>query len=91
MGGTDGIAAHILEYFQLMPQRRHAYGSAKRPLVVMQADSLEFQEFPIQEEALPVDKFCPADAEGGFFFIYQPAGGIDGRDDFIKTRMPGAP
>ena len=52
MGGTDGIAAHILEHLQLVTQGRHIDGGAQRAQVVMVAHALELTMPAIKVEAL---------------------------------------
>ena len=43
---TDGVASHILEQFQLVPQGRFVHGRAQRPQVVVVAHALEFARLP---------------------------------------------
>ena len=51
MGCPDGIAAHILQQFELMPNSRAIHSSSERTKVVVIAHTAEFSHFAVQEKA----------------------------------------
>ena len=85
MGGADGIAAHIFQDFDLMPEGRNADRRPQRAQVVVHADTLEFHRLPVEEESLPVNEFGLADAEDGHLFVQQFPAGINGGDGLVKV------
>ena len=78
MGGTDGIAAHVLEQIQaaypgvVVPDRTKGAG------IVVQADALQEGLFSVQEETVRTELNRP-DAESRFIDGLRAIGTLDRR------------
>ena len=70
VAGAHGIASHGLEQLQLVTDGTLVDCSPKGTQVVVQADTLEFRGFPVQEESLFRYKFNAAYTETGYVSIY---------------------
>jgi hypothetical protein len=68
VAGADGVAAHVLEDFELALQRADVDGAAEGSEIVVIADAVHFDLFAVEEEAFG-SEFDGADAEIGGVFV----------------------
>src|SRR5262249_38186827 len=69
VAGSDSIASHFFQDFDLPLQSTGVDGRAKRPEIVMIADAQERGAFVIQKQTALFRKLDRANAEGYRFFI----------------------
>ena len=72
MGGSDGVAAHVLELRQLMPESRFVHRRSQRTQIVMVADPLKLSGAAIQQKSAPGDESGLADAEDCLIAVHFP-------------------
>ena len=79
VGGTDGVAAHILQHVEAAHPGRFVPGRAETAGIVVEADSLEEGLLAVEIEAVGFE-LRAADAEIDLPVVYKSVLALDGRD-----------
>ena len=89
--GAYGVAAHLLQQPDPVPDRRLVHDAAQRSEVVVETDAPEFQRLAVQPESFALHGFDRADAEHGDVAVLQLAAFVDLRSRGVERRSVGRP